>query len=111
MQRWATAEYEAPMRDAVHIGTTERIERVAREVSALIGKAERPPSAPRISLPPLRRSRSGGYGGGWGEAVRPKVVAGRPSFGGRRTTELRNQSMLVTLNRLPTSLLPRGLSV
>jgi hypothetical protein len=95
LKRWATAEYEAPdARRGAH-----RNHRAHRS------------SAPRKSLRPLRRSRSGGYVCGWCHAVRSKVVAGRPSFGGRRTTEPRNQCMLVTLNRLPTPLLPRGLSV
>jgi hypothetical protein len=92
LKRWATAEYEAPMRDAVHIGITEHIERVPREVSALIEKAEHPPSAPRISLRPLRRSRSGGYGGGWvrlcgprlGRAARPSAVGEPPSYRNQR---------------------------
>jgi hypothetical protein len=48
-------------------------------------------SAPRVSLPPLRRSRSGGPAGVVSEAVRVKSLPGRPSFGGRRTTERRHE--------------------
>ena len=55
-------------------------------------------SAPRASLQPLRRSRSGRYVGRCCEAVHAKAQVGRPSFGGRRATELHHQRMPVTLS-------------
>jgi hypothetical protein len=86
------------MRMAVRFRTTGHFERVHREVSALIEEEGRSPSASRKSLPPLRRSRSGGYAGGGCGAVRSKGRAGRPSFGGRRTIELRHQCQLPALS-------------
>jgi hypothetical protein len=56
-----------------------------------IEKEWRSPSGSREFVQPLRRSRSGGQRRCCIEAVRANAVAGRPSCGGRLTTELRNQ--------------------
>jgi len=100
LKRWATAEYEASMRSAVHIGTTEHIERVHREVRAFIETQCPSPSASRKSLQPLRRSRSGGHRGCCVRSVRAASLGGRPSFGGRLTTELRHRCSRVALCHL-----------
>jgi hypothetical protein len=107
LKRWATAEYEALMRTAVHIGTTEHLERAHREVRLLIETQCHSPSAPRNSLHPLRRSRSGGWRRCSVESVHAESLQGRPSCGGRLATELCHRCSLAGLCCLHRPLLPR----
>jgi hypothetical protein len=86
------------MQRAVRFSTTEHVDERCAKSLPQERRTSRLPSARRESLQPLRRSRSGGYAGGCCEAVRSKARAGRPSFGGRLTTELRHRCQLPALS-------------
>jgi hypothetical protein len=72
LKRWATAEYEAPMRNAVHLGITEHIERVphVRLCGRCAGRAAEGTSVAGAMLCGPRLSR----------AARPSAVGAPPSY-------------------------------